>query len=258
MKLFRTFTAALGIAVAVTGGVAQAKEWKTVRIAVEGVYPPFNYMERGQLTGFDVDMAKNFCAHMKVECTFVVQDWDGMIPGLVAGKYDAIVSSMRITDERKKRIDFSEKYYNTPAHFMADKASNITDVSPSGLSGKTIGVQGSTVQAGFLEKSYSKSTVKTYQTVDDASADLAVGRIDLVFSDKVLLNEWLTRSADGKCCQLVGTDFSDPKDFGVGFGVGLRKDSPELRDMFNAAIPATLADGSYQKINDKYFNFPVY
>ncbi|MDX7952562.1 transporter substrate-binding domain-containing protein [Lichenihabitans sp. Uapishka_5] len=254
----KTMLAATALGLAVAGGAAQAKEWKSVRIAVEGVYPPFNYMDKGELTGFDVDVAKTLCTHMKVECTFVVQDWDGMIPGLLAGKYDAIASSMSITDERKKKVDFSDKYYNTPAHFMAATTSKVGDTSPKGLAGKTIGAQGSTTQASFLDKNYKDSTVKTYQSVDDASADLASGRVDLVFSDKVLLNEWMKKSSDGKCCELVGPDMSDPKDFGYGKGVAVRKDAPELLAMFNTAIKASLADGSYKADNDKYFPFSVY
>jgi polar amino acid transport system substrate-binding protein len=181
-----------------------------------------------------------------------------MIPGLLANKYDAIVASMRITDERKKKVDFTEKYYNTPAIFMAPKDAKVKDVSPKALAGKTVGVQGSTVQAAFLEKNYKDADIKAYKTVDDASADLAAGRLDFVMSDKVLLNEWLKKSSDGKCCELVGPDMNDPKDFGPGMGVAVRKENPELKDMFNDAIKAIRADGTYEKVNNKYFTFSIY
>ncbi|ANN61898.1 amino acid ABC transporter (plasmid) [Mesorhizobium loti NZP2037] len=245
-------------AVAATMGASDAKEWKKVRIAVEGVYPPFNYMENGKLTGFDVEIGKAMCDKMKVDCEWITQEWDGMIPGLLAGKYDAIVASMRVTEERKKKVDFSDKYYATPAHFMAQKDSKVTDTSPAALAGKTVGVQGSTVQASFLEKNYPNTTVKAYQTVDDASADLAAGRVDLVLSDKVLLNAWLGKSSDAACCELVGPDLSDPKDWGPGMAVATRKEDSDLNGMFNKAIKEIRADGSYQKINDKYFPFSVY
>ncbi|WP_394890499.1 transporter substrate-binding domain-containing protein [Mesorhizobium sp. AaZ16] len=101
------------------------------------------------------------------------------------------------------------------------------------------------------------STVKAYQAVDDASADLAAGRVDLVLSDKVLLDAWLKKSSDGTCCELAGPDLIDPA-FGAGKGVAVRKENPELRDLFDAAIKTILADGTYKKINDKYFSFSIY
>lgn len=250
--------AAVSFLAVVLAGVAGAgaEEWTKVRIATEGVYPPFNYMEGGKLTGFDVDIANALCAKMKVQCEIVTQEWDGMIPGLVANKYDAIVASMAITDERKKKVDFTAKYYNTPSVFMATKDAAIKDVSPKALEGKSIGVQGSTTQAAFLEKEYPGSTVKVYTSVDDASADVAAGRIDLVFTDKVVLAEWLKKSSDASCCEIVGADQMGPA--GEGKGIAVRKDSPKLREMFDAAIKEIRADGEYEKINSKYFPFSIY
>ena len=134
----------------------------TIKIATEGVYPPFNYIENGELTGFDVDIAHALCAKMEVTCEIVTQDWDGMIPGLLAGKYDAIIASMAITPARKEQVNFSDKYYNTPAHFMAATGSGITETTPEALAGKIIGVQGSTTQASFLEQQYTQSEIRTY------------------------------------------------------------------------------------------------
>lgn len=234
---------------------AQAED--TIKIATEGVYPPFNYVEGGKLTGFDVDIANALCEKAKVKCEIVTQEWDGMIPALVAHKFDAIVASMNITEERKKKIDFTAKYYDTPAKFMAPKDAKVTDISPAALAGKTIGVQGSTTQQNFLEAKYKDSEIKTYTTVDDASADLAAGRLDFVLSDKVLLDEWLKKSSDGSCCELVGDDLRDPL-FGAGKGVGVRKEDTALRDKLDAALKDILADGTYKTINAKYFPFSIY
>ncbi|NOV19282.1 transporter substrate-binding domain-containing protein [Ensifer adhaerens] len=234
---------------------AQAED--TIKIATEGVYPPFNYVEGGKLTGFDVDIANALCEKAKLKCEIVTQEWDGMIPALVAHKFDAIVASMNITEERKKKIDFTAKYYDTPAKFMAPKDAKVTDISPAALAGKTIGVQGSTTQQNFLEAKYKDSEIKTYTTVDDASADLAAGRLDFVLSDKVLLDEWLKKSSDGSCCELVGDDLRDPL-FGAGKGVGVRKEDTALRDKLDAALKDILADGTYKTINAKYFPFSIY
>ena len=154
MRLVK-IVAATAIALAAATGLASAKEWKEVRIGTEGAYPPFNGLDAsGKLVGFDVDIGKALCEKMKVNCTFVAQDWDGIIPALLAGKYDAIVASMSITEERKKKVAFTNKYYDTPASFIAAKDSKITDLSPEGLKGKVIGTQSSTTHANFLEEVY--------------------------------------------------------------------------------------------------------
>ncbi|WAC27096.1 ABC transporter substrate-binding protein [Ancylobacter sp. SL191] len=262
--LSRLFAAAaFFVAPAIVGTVgmdaASAKEWKTVRIGTEGAYPPFNYIENNELKGFDIDIAKALCAKMKVTCTFVAQDWDGIIPALLAGKYDAIVASMSITEERQKQIAFSKKYYKTPATFAVPKDSKITDTSPAALKGKVLGAQASTIHSNYLEDVYGKAgaEVKLYGKQDEANLDLASGRLDGILADKVVLMEWLA-TKDGACCKFTGAEYTDPKYFGEGVGVGIRKDDPELVAMFNKAIEEIRADGTYKTINDKYFPFSVY
>ncbi|MFT0859497.1 ABC transporter substrate-binding protein [Ancylobacter sp. G4_0304] len=258
MSLFTRLAAAAVLVAAATTGVS-AKEWKTVRIGTEGAYPPFNYVENNEIKGFDIDIAKALCEKMKVTCTFTAQDWDGIIPALLAGKYDAIVASMSITEERKKQIAFSKKYYNTPASFVAPKDTKITDTSPAALKGKVLGAQGSTIHSNYLEDVYAKAgaEVKLYGKQDEANLDLANGRLDAVLADKVVLLEWMA-TKEGECCKFVGSEYKDPKYFGEGVGVGIRKDDPELVAMFNKAIDEILADGTYKKINEKYFPFSVY
>ena len=258
MSLVTRFAAAAIMVVAAVGG-ASAKEWKTVRIGTEGAYPPFNYVENNELKGFDIDIAKALCAKMKVECTFVAQDWDGIIPALLAGKYDAIAASMSITEERQKQIDFSKKYYKTPATFAVRKDSPITETSPAALKGKVLGAQGSTIHSNYLEDVYAKAgaEVKLYGKQDEANLDLANGRLDAILADKVVLLEWLN-SKDGTCCKFTGAEYTDAKYFGEGVGVGIRKDDADLVAMFNKAIDEILADSTYKTINDKYFPFSVY
>ena len=257
MSLFtRIAAAAMLVAVAATG--ASAKDWKTVRIGTEGAYPPFNYMDKGEIVGFDIDIAKALCAKMKVTCTFVAQDWDGIIPALTAGKYDAIIASMSITEERQKQIAFSKKYYQTPATFAVPKNTKLTGTSPADLKGKVLGAQASTIHSNYLEDVYGKAgaEIKLYGKQDEANLDLANGRLDAVLADKVVLLEWLNK--DGTCCKFVGPEYKDAKYFGEGVGVGIRKDNPELVAMFNKAIDEIRADGTYKTINDKYFPFSVY
>ncbi|AUZ58569.1 Lysine-arginine-ornithine-binding periplasmic protein precursor [Pseudomonas sp. XWY-1] len=248
---------ALGLGSSLMAGLASAEEAREIRIATEGTYPPFSYLDKGKLTGFDVDIATAMCERMKVKCEIVSQEWDGMIPGLIAGKYDAIVASMNITEERKKKIDFSNKYYATPARFITVKDGGVSAIGAADLAGKSIGVQVSTTQSNYLEENYKDSDIKQYKTVDDAAMDLANGRIDAVFSDAALLYVWM-KTKDGACCAFVGGDVVNEKYFGVGKGVGVRQGDVALREQFNKAIAELRADGTYEKINQKYFPFSIY
>ncbi|MER8886036.1 ABC transporter substrate-binding protein [Mesorhizobium sp. M0816] len=238
-------------------GVAQAQE-KTLRIGTEGAYPPFNNLTAdGQLVGFDIDIAKALCDEMKVKCTFVAQDWDGIIPALQAGKFDAIVASMSITPERAEKVDFTHKYYNTPPAIAAPKDTDIKGVTKEDLAGKTIGVQASTTHFNYSTKTYTDSTVKPYPTAQEYQLDLANGRLDAANDDIVVLQQWLD-SPDGACCKLVGTIKPVIEIHGPGAGIAVRKGETDLVNQFNAAIDAIRANGKYKEINDKYFKYDVY
>jgi arginine/ornithine transport system substrate-binding protein len=246
------------VAVLIVGN-ATAKDWKKVRIGTEGAYPPFNFIDKkGQLQGFDIDIAKALCEAMGVECEFVTQDWDGIIPGLLAKKYDSIIASMSITEERKKKVDFTEKYYMTPAKFVTKKGAGI-EISKEGLKGKTVGVQRATVAENFLRDKFGDTVkIKSYATQDEVNMDLISGRIDLAIADSVVLLGGLLETEKGKDYEFVGPGFSDKKWFGDGIGIAVRKGEDDLRKMFNKAIKEIRANGTYQKINAKYFDFDVY
>jgi len=249
------------IAVALTMGLAAgaAEAAQKVKIGTEGAYPPFNSIDKdGNLVGFDVDIAKALCAAAKLECEFVVQDWDGIIPGLIAKKYDAIVASMSITEERKQKVDFSDKYYNTPAKFVARKGADL-QISMDGLKGKVVAVQRATIHENFLRDNYGDVvTVNSYATQDEAYLDLVSGRADAGIADSVAIMDGFLSTDQGKDFQFYGPDFNDPKWFGDGVGVAVRKGDNDLREKLNAAIKQIRTDGTYKKINAKYFDFDVY
>jgi polar amino acid transport system substrate-binding protein len=252
MKMKQTIIAVL--ALALSAGASTAKEWKTVRIGTEGAYPPFNYVDtNSELQGFDIDIAKALCAQMKVECIFVAQDWDGIIPALLANKYDAIVASMSITDERKQTVDFTDKYYTNALTFVVPKADLPGGVTPKDLAGKTLGAQSATVSANFLEDNHKDASIKLYATQDEAYLDLANGRLDAVLADTGPSLLWL-RSDAGSCCQFFGE--AVVKDDEIGIAV--RKDDDDLREMLNKALAEIRADGTYEKINAEYFPFSIY
>jgi octopine/nopaline transport system substrate-binding protein len=254
---------------------AFAKEWKTVVIGMEGGYPPWNLTDSNKnIVGFEVDLANDLCKRINVECKIIAQDWDGMIPGLKAGKFDVIMDGMSITEERKKEIDFSKPYAAPPAAFMAAKDSDVAKALGAGkvvnaakdpkagaaavkavqaaLKGKTIGVQVSTTHANFANK-YLKdvATVKEYKTTDDRDLDLKAGRIDIGLDDYPTVAATLD-SPDAKDFVIVGPEFIGDV-FGVGEAMGLRKSDADLTAKFNKAIEAAFADGSVKKYSMKWF-----
>jgi lysine-arginine-ornithine-binding protein len=258
MKAFKILAGVLlttGLAI----GGADAAEMRKVRIGTEGAYPPFNSIDTsGQLVGFDIDIANALCKAANFECTFVVQDWDGIIPALQANKYDAIIASMSITEKRKEVVDFTAKYYNTPAKFIAAEGTEYDFMQNTGLAGKKIGVQGSTIHEDFARHMWPQAEVLTYATQDEANADLVSGRVDLVMADSVALLEGFLVTDGGQGFAFVGPDYNDPTFHGEGAGIAIRKGEQDLVDAFNKAIMQIRADGTYKAINEKYFDFDVY
>jgi lysine-arginine-ornithine-binding protein len=257
--MIKLLVAGLGLLATLAAG-AGAEEMRKVRMGTEGAYPPFNYIDKnGKLAGFDIEIGNALCAAAKVECTWATQDWEGIIPGLQAEKYDTIVASMSITEERKEVVDFTDKYYRTPATFVAEDALAGMEISTETLKGKVIGVQSGTVSENFVRDNYGDVTeIRAYDTQEQANLDLVAGRVDLVFADRIVLDDGFLKTEQGKGFGFVGPNFSDPDWFGDGIGIAVRKGDDELRDLLNAAIRQILADGTYKKINDKYFNFDVY
>ena len=257
MKKFLTLAVA---AIAFTAiSTAADADMQKVRIGTEGAYPPFNSIdENGALVGFDIDIANALCEAANFECEFVVQDWDGIIDGLNANKYDAIIASMSITDKRKEVVDFTNKYYNTPGKFVANKGTELDYTEGTGLDGVKIGVQGSTIHEDFARKTWPNAEIVTYATQDEANADLISGRVDLVMADSVALDFGFLQTEPGACCEFVGADYNDPAIHGEGAGIAIRKGEDDLREALNAALAQILADGTYKAINDKYFNYNVY
>lgn len=236
-----------------------AKDWSTVRIGSEGAYPPFNYFNaNNELIGFDIDIGRALCEKMEVKCTFVSQDWEGMIPALMAGKYDVILASMSITEERKQQVAFSDPYYKAALTFVGTTDSNVEDTSPEALEGLSIGALSASTQAEFLQANYPEADVRLYRSQDEVNLDLVNGRLDLQVSDLLPMMDWVNNSEDGKCCKLVGKPIMDAKYAGEGTGMAVRQEDEELRQKLNEALAAIIADGTYQAINDKYFPINIY
>ena len=247
----------------------------SIRIGTEGAYPPWNAKdESGKLIGFEVELANWLCIYMKADCTLVEQDWDGMIPGLIMRKYDAIMAGMSITDERMKTINFSQGYADEVASLAVMKGSPLEgmdtpkaiNLSTGGgaakkalktltaaLAGKTIGVQTATIHQNFLESGDVGSVkIRTYKTQDEVNLDLAAGRIDAALAAAVAFTDYAEKS--GKAVVLVGPTFSGGA-FGNGVGVGIRKDDTDLLKRFNKAINKARKNGKISEIAIKWFGF---
>lgn len=246
---------AMMAALAVTTTVVEAKDWEVVRLAVDVPYEPFEFKAPdGTLTGFEIDLGNAVCAEMKVKCEWIVQAWDGIIPGLLARKYDAIFSSMSINEERAKKVLFSEPYYNTPTGFFGASASMVDPAKPETLKGLRIGVQRGTIQDTYATESYSKvADIKRYTTGDDLVVDLQGGRIDVVVIDfPVGVSTILDVDKESKF-KVLG----DNVQLGEGVGVAARQRDGELIEMFNKALATVKGNGTYDKINDKYFDYSI-
>ena len=251
------------IALIFTVGTVQAKDWKSIRVGVEGAYPPFSSTTAdGKLVGFDIDIAMALCDAIGADCKLVSQDWDGIIPALLARKYDAIVASMSITEERKKKVAFTNKYYNTPAKFVIKKGAMkefTREQVPEVTAGKKVGVQRATIHDRFMSDVGGEGVViKRYATQDEAYMDLVAGRVDMLLADSVAIDGGFLKKPEGADYQFVGPDLTDKKWFGEGAGIACRKQDKDLVELLNKAIKQIRADGTYKKIQDKYFNFNVY
>lgn len=229
-----------------------------LRIASEGARPPYNYFEGSELTGFEIELGRELCARMKRVCVFQAQDWDRMIPGLIANQYDAVMAALEITDERREKIAFSKPYVRMPSAFLAAARDETTDTSPEGLKGKTIGVEEGGPHQGFLDEVYKTSTVRAYASLEEAILDLGEGRIDIVFGARDAIGDFMTTRKEASCCRIVADAPRDAAHFGEGIGIGLRKTDAALKDAFDKAIDAVVGDGTFARIRAKYFDFEIY
>ncbi len=251
-KLFIAF-----ILISLSTGMAYAGDKIRVTFAAEP-YPPFAMPDAsGNWTGWEVEIIEAICTAAGLEYELAPTAWDGIIPALISKKVDLIMGSMSITEERLKSIDFSEKYYNTPAYVIGNK--NMTfDATPEGLKGKYLGIQTASTHSAYAAKHYGDSKVKQYPTQDEINQDLISGRIDATQQDSLAMIEFL-QSKEGKaCCDLKGPAVDDPAILGRGIGVGMRKGSDEMKAKINAAIQTIRKNGKYDEVTKKYFKVDIY
>lgn len=257
MNLWTRTLAATGIAVAGSIGSVAAAPLK-VGVAAEP-FPPFASPDSsGKWVGWEIDFMAAICTEAKLDCVTTPIAWDAVIPALTTGKIDVFANSMSITEERKKVIDFSDKYYESPVAVIGSKNENFQPTS-EGMTGKIIGVQAATTHSAYVKKHFpAAAEIKEYQTMDEAVQDLAAGRVDAVQAEQLALADFLKTDQGKQCCEVKGKVAPDIDIYGPGVGVGLRKGDTELKDKINAAIKAVRANGTYAEITKKYFDTDIY
>jgi polar amino acid transport system substrate-binding protein len=250
MKAFTRIAAAAVLSLLIGAGGAQA----AIKFGVAAEpYPPFTSKDAsGKWVGWEVDLMNAVCAKMNEQCELVEVAWDGIIPALTSKQIDVIWSSMSITGDRKKTIDFTNFYYNTPTWIIGPKDGDM-DITPEHLKGKTLGAQVSTIHEKYLQKYFGAgSEIKTYQTQDEANNDLAAGRLDYVQADGAALEAFLKTEQGQACCEFKGEVPDDPEILGEGVGGGVRKEDTALKDKLNAALGELAKAGELEKITANY------
>ncbi|PWC25287.1 MULTISPECIES: arginine ABC transporter substrate-binding protein [Brenneria] len=236
------------VALLFAGASVSAGAAETIRFATEASYPPFEFVDAGNnIQGFDIDLANALCKEIQATCTFSNQAFDSLIPGLKFRRFEAVIAGMDITPERQKQVAFTHPYYDNSALFIAHKG-KIADVGA--LQGKRVGVQNGTTHQKYLMDKHSEITTVPYDSYQNAVLDLKNGRLDAVFGDTAVVNEWLKQNEN---LSAVGQPVTDKGYFGVGLGIAVRQNNDELLKKFNDALSKIKQDGTYQTIYQKWF-----
>lgn len=226
----------------------------TVRFAMEASYPPFEFVgKNNEIQGFDVDLATALCKEMQVKCTFTNQAFDSLIPSLIFKQVDAVISGMDITAERLKQVAFTEPYYENSALLIAEKSraekEKLTDLAA--LKGKRVGLQNGSTHQRFLQKKHPEIMALPYSSYQDAVSDLKSGRLDAVFGDTAVINEWLKNNDN---LTQIGEKITDADYFNQGLGIAVRQENTALLNALNAALVKVKKEGAYQALYNKWFS----
>ncbi len=230
-----------------------------LRVLTEADYPPFSYYDdEGQLTGFNVDLSRAICRELAVTCEINTAEWDTLIPALKNNEADAAVASVAISAKALEQVDFTNRYYITPARFAARTDSNLKAISVEALNGKKIAVQRGTAHEAFLHDFFPKAKILAYGTPAEARAALKNGEADLLFGDGISLMFWIQGTDSNRCCEFKGEGYTEARYFGDGVGIAVKKGNSRLRDVLDYALARIKASGRYEELMLRYFPLPLY
>ena len=264
---FRFSLAAVSLGFALACGQAAAQvgpkpDWSwlaSLRVLTEADYPPFNYYdEEGQLTGFNVDLVRAVCKELAVPCEINTGEWNTLLESLKNNEADAVVASMAITAKSLSEADFTNRYYSTPARFAVKSGGTIEQISVSELKGKKIAVVRGSAHEAFLRDFFEGAIVQAYATPAEARNALKSGEVDLLFGDAISLMFWLQGTDSARCCEFKGEGYIEPRYFGDGAGIAVKKGNERLREVLDYALARVKASGRYEELMLRYFPLPPY
>jgi polar amino acid transport system substrate-binding protein len=230
-----------------------------IRFVTDSDFPPFNYFDEDNvLTGFNVDVARAICLELNAACDIQVRPWDQLLPALVKGEAEAVVASHVASINTLKFVDFTDPYYFTPARFAGKRGSGRLDITPENLEGKKIAVAKGTAHEAYLRAFFRDSSIRQFETVELARDALIVGAVDLLFDDGISLAFWLNGTASKACCEFKGGPFAEPKYFGDGVGVAVKREDTQLKKLINTALKRMRDSGRYEELLLRYFPLRVF
>ena len=239
--------------------IQQIPRRAAIKLLTESDYPPFNYIEEdGTLIGFNVDLARALCLELAATCDIQVRPWDQLLPALKRGEADAVMASHAVTALALREVDFTDRYYHTPGRFVARVGAPALDVTPEGLEGRKIAVAKGTAHEAYLRAFFRDSAITTYENVELARDAIITGTADLLFDDGIGLVFWLNGTASKACCEFRGGSFVEPRYFGDGIGIAVRKSDAELKGLLNAALRRLRASGRMEELLLRYFPLKAY
>ena len=230
-----------------------------LRVLTEAGYPPFNYYdEEGRLTGFNIDLARAVCRELNVECEINAAEWSTLVPSLKNNDADAVIASMAISSKALDDVDFTSRYYTTPARFAGKAGSGFKEISVEALRGERIAVIAGSSHEAFLRDFFQDATIRPYETAEQARAALKNGDADLLFGDGISLMFWIEGTSSNRCCEFKGEGYTEPRYFGDGVGIAIRKGNGRLREVLDYALARVKASGRYEELMLRYFPLPLY
>lgn len=238
---------------------AQAKTLSELKFGVDPTYAPFeSKAPDGKLVGFEIDLGNEICRRLHTKCVWVETAFDGIIPALQGRKFDAILSAMSVTPKREAQVAFSTMLFNTPSSLLGPRGSTLEPTVAS-LKGKNVGVAQGSTQEAYAKAYWAPAGVNviSYANQELVYTDLRSGRLDATLTDMISGSNGFLKTPQGQGYAFLGAPVNDPKTLGVGAAIGLRKSDTELRAMIDQAIGEMIKDGTYQKIERRYFDFDV-
>lgn len=230
-----------------------------IRFLTDSDFPPFNfYDEEGVLVGFNIDLARAICLELNTSCDIKVRNWDELFAGLKSGEADAVIAAHKVTASALATVDFTDRYFHTPARFAARKENVDLEITPEGLDGKTIGVARGTPHEAFLKAFFRDSPLTLFENADLAREALSDGKVDLIFDDGISLAFWLNGTLSRQCCEFKGGPYLEPKFFGDGLAIAVPRSDPEVKALINEALKKVRNSGRFDELVQRYFPFRIY